>query len=219
VTGSFGASVDFGAGLVNARGSSDLFLAKYSPAGTAIWVKTFGTNAPFPSTAVGNALALDRFGNVIIAGNFQSTLSLGGAPLPYSGYNDIFLVKYSAVDGSHQWSKPFGGVNTDYGASVAVDNSGNITLTGQMGSPLNFGTGALSGVNGAINIYIANFAADGTPHWSKGVAVGNGNVKATTVNSSGHWFVAGCFSSSANFGCGAINSSGMSDIFLAEFAP
>src|SRR5207253_8089419 len=66
---------------------------------------------------------------------------------------------------------------------------GNVLLTGQMGSPLNFGEGALSGVNGAVNIYVAGFASDGSPKWSKSMAVGGGNVRAAAANASGHWFL------------------------------
>ncbi len=219
LTGCFARSVDFGLGLVTARGASDMFIAKYSAGGANLWMKSFGTNAPITASSVGNALALDRSGNVVVTGTYQAAMSVGGQALAYSGYNDIFLAKYSGSNGSHLWSRAFGGANMDMANSVAVDSTGNITVTGQMGSRLDFGEGALSGVSGSINIYMANFATDGTPRWSQSMGVGLGNVRSAAANSAGHWFLTGCFTGSAKFSCGTLTSAGGSDIFLAEFAP
>jgi len=219
VTGDFGSTVDFGSGPVTPVGNADMFVAKYSPAGANLWAKSYGASS-LSAVTVGNTLGVDGAGDVAVAGNYQAAVNLGGTNLPYSGYNDIFLAKYSGAKGDHLWSMGFGGSRTDSGMALAMDTSGNITLTGLMGTGLNFGEGSLAGIPGNVNVYIASFSGAGSPRWSKNLGVGFGGVQAAVATPAGHWFIAGTFSSTVNFGLGSFTSTaGSSDMFLAEFAP
>jgi hypothetical protein len=49
--------------------------------------------------------------------------------------NDGFVAKLSGVDGSHLWSRRFGGSGTEAGRGVAVDAAGNVVVTGWFRRP------------------------------------------------------------------------------------
>ncbi len=85
------------------------------------------------------SIATDSQGNIYITGNADlSFLGEGGAqPLhPHSAGNnwDIMVMKLSR-DGAYQWHTFFGGTDSgDYGKAIAVDDAGNVYVTGESGS-------------------------------------------------------------------------------------
>jgi hypothetical protein len=83
VTGGFNASVDLGCGPLMGSGPSPggAFLAKLSPAGTAIWATTMGGGNPPASAPVGNSVAMDGTGNTYVAGDFSGSIDFGSGPI------------------------------------------------------------------------------------------------------------------------------------------
>jgi hypothetical protein len=210
ITGYFGSSyIDFGGGVLNGPG---IFLAKFDSDGKHLWSKSFvgGT---------GKSVSVDSSGNVYITGNFESsTIDFGGGALTNAGWYDIFLAKFDS-NGNHKWSKRFGGSSDDWGNSVSVDSSGNVYITGYFSSStIDFGGGALTNAGGA-DIFLAKFASDGTPLWSKRFGgSGNDYGQSVSVDSSGYVYITGYFNSSTiDFGGGALTNAGYSDIFLTKF--
>jgi len=220
VAGILTSTTDFGGALVTALGSPDLFVAKYSGGGAFLWAKHFGDRTPYPSSVSVASLALDSFGNVVVAGNFQGSMSFGGGLLTSAGNDDMFLAKYAGADGAPQWSKRFGGAGFDAAAGVAIDGNGDITLAGRAGSTLDFGSGPLPVVSGSMNAFVANFGADGTSQWAKYLGLGLGQVHAVAADFAGRTYATGQFAYTVDFGGGSVTSAGRSwDIFLIEFAP
>jgi hypothetical protein len=78
---------------------------------------------------------------VYVTGYFESdSLTLDSITLRSAGGQDIFVVKYDP-NGKVLWARSAGGRNDDYGASIAVDASGNVYVTGYFESDtLTFGT-------------------------------------------------------------------------------
>jgi len=71
-----------------------------------------------------------------------TAIDLGGGLQANAGGSDIFVAKYSGLDGSYRWSKTVGSGAWDYGNGVATDpNTGNVIITGTLGGPANFGGG------------------------------------------------------------------------------
>src|SRR5678816_1264395 len=121
----FGGTVNFGgAGLVSA-GLSDVVLAKYSSTGAHLWSVRFGGT----SNDQGESLDIDTQGNIYVTGTFAGTANFGGANLVSAGSSDIFLAKYDA-NGVHQWSQRFGGAAADVVTGIAVDQTGQVSITG-----------------------------------------------------------------------------------------
>jgi hypothetical protein len=214
VTGPFWGTIDFGGGPLTSAGSDDIFVAKLASDGAYLWSKSFGD----AGDQEGKAVVVDALGNVIVTGDFFGTIDFGAGPLTSAGGDDIFVAKFGP-DGSHQWSKRFGGGSDQNVNAVAVDPSGNVIITGDFYSTVDFGGGALTST-GRRDIFVAKFGPDGAHLWSK--RFGNGidqdqYGKAVAVDALGNVIVTGWFSGSANFGGSTLISAGSYDIFVAEF--
>lgn len=92
---------------------------------------------------------------------------------------------------NYAWAKSAGGINSDYGKSIAVDANGNSYVTGHFGfASITFGSTTLTTIGGD-DIYVVKYDASGNAIWAKsaggtqydhglGIAVdGNGNVYVT----------------------------------------
>jgi len=125
------------------------------------------------------------------------------------------------TDSRHIWSKKFGGSYDEIVNSVSIDSSGNVYMTGGFGSStIDFGGGALTNANaGGADIFLARFDSNGNHKWSKrfgGIGWDEGN--SISVDSSGNVYITGYFwSSTIDFGGGALTNAGNDDIFLARF--
>ncbi len=136
ITGNFASSsVDFGGGALLNSGGADIFLAKYSSAGTHVWSKRFGGS--FTAAEYGYDVATDGAGNVLLTGAVVDTIDFGGGPLPSDGWYDIFLAKYSSA-GTHVWSKRTGAGS---GKAIAADGGNNVIAAGPFSGDtrVNFG--------------------------------------------------------------------------------
>jgi hypothetical protein len=162
MTGVFQNTVDFGGGGpgLTSAGSYDMFVAKYlGTDGSHVWSKRFGSTG-FDS---GSALAMDGSGNVVVTGTFQNTVDFGGGGLTAAdvGFGDAYVAKFSGNDGSHLWSKRFGGTGGDSGVGIAVDSiSGNVVVTGSFQFTADFG-GAMLVSQGSDDIFLLKLK--GTP--------------------------------------------------------
>src|SRR5207247_1551733 len=149
-----------------------IFVAKYSPTGTYLWARTFGNGATgFLSS--GNAVAVDRSGDVLISGAFSNTVDFGGGPLTSAGTTDVFIAKFSGAGGAHLWSRRAGSYPGagNSGKGVAADSSGNVIVTGTFSGTADFGTGPVA-ANGA-GIFVAKYSTAGLPLWTR--ATGGGS--------------------------------------------
>jgi hypothetical protein len=136
VTGTFRGTVDFGGGPLTGAGFSDIFVAKYSASdGSHIWSRRSGG----PASDLSRGVALDSGGNVVVTGGFRGTVDFGGGSFASAGKDDIFVATYSASDGSHVWSRRFGGTSFDEGLGVAVDSGGRVVVTGNFSETVDFG--------------------------------------------------------------------------------
>jgi hypothetical protein len=121
--------------------SSDAFVAKLNPSGSALVYSTFLGGEYGES---GFDIAVDSLGNAYITGDTSSpnfpTVSplqpaLGNSP----GTSDAFVAKLNAAGSALLYSTFLGGSYDDRGYGIAVDESGNAHLTGYTSSP-NFPT-------------------------------------------------------------------------------
>src|SRR5207237_311506 len=157
VTGAFSGPADFGGGALTSAGV-DIFLAKLSPTGGHVWSRRFGSAL---ATHAGNGVACDGSGNVLVTGSFENSIDLGGGWARSFARKDIFVAKYSPA-GAYLWSRLAGGISDDAGRGIAVDASGQVAVTGIFQAAVNFGTGSLISA-GRTDIFVARYAADGTP--------------------------------------------------------
>ena len=159
VTGYFeGDSARFGDITVTTEGEwdADLFVAKASRAGWEWVAVASDAGADYTGQEIGFGVAVDRAGEVFVAGEFNTHVQFGPfgfdslcgwscipqAPsLPQSAASfyggDGFVAKLSAA-GEWLWAKPFGGGGPTSARDLGLDPKGRIYLTGGFQAPGQF---------------------------------------------------------------------------------
>jgi hypothetical protein len=141
VVGFFDGSIDLDPGpgttSFTTAGDRDVFVAKYSPAGTLAWAKQIGGPG---SEKLGNtditsphSVVIDPAGDVYLVGTFGGVLDADPGPgtallNQVGGANDLFVVKLTG-GGEFLWARSMGGAHNTFGTSLAAD-AGGVYLTG-----------------------------------------------------------------------------------------
>lgn len=133
ITGDFGANIIF-FGTPNTTLSNTytnrIYITKYNSSGTLTWAKSAGSASEISSKNI----TLDSQGNPHIVGTFKCRFSeyadqYGQGTFNSVGYWDVFVAKYNS-NGVWQMSRSSGGKKDDYGVGIAVNNSGQMHITG-----------------------------------------------------------------------------------------
>lgn len=232
VVGWFWFTATFGQGEENqtsltSAGSYDIFLARYNPDGSLVWVKRAGGGGEDES----DCIVAFPDGSSLIAGDFYINATFGPGEsgevyLTSEGYDDIFIASYNP-DGTLVWVKTAGGIYSDTAYGICALSDGSFFITGWFRDTAVFGKGEPAETHltadGFTDIFIAHYNPDGSLVWAKragGVDWDWGyKIAALTDGSS---LVVGTFSGSATFGdAGDIQttllSNGNEDIFIAKY--
>jgi hypothetical protein len=162
VVSSFRGTASLGGGALVATGASaDVFLVRYrSSDGAHVWSRRYGGT----NTETAHAIGSDGT-NVYVGGRFFGTTNLGGAELTADGiYYDAFVSKYSAADGSHVWSRRFGGgAGHDETRSIAVSPT-RVTAGISFNGEVNIGSQRLTAINATADMLTVRLdPATGSP--------------------------------------------------------
>lgn len=212
-TGRFFESVDFGGGVLTARGQDDVYIVSTTAAGTHRWQRSvggLGEDAPFD-------LVADGSGNLYLTGRFQESVDFGSGSVQSNGGSDIFLASYGS-DGSPRWSRGIGGTANDAGRRLAVDGAGNVFMAGLYDGTADPGGGAVTS-NGGADLLVASYSSTGVPCWQ--LSLGGTADEAgygIAVDGSGQVVVGGWFYDSFAMGGSTLTSAGNMDIFVAAFS-
>lgn len=142
--------IDLGTGMLMGKGNLDILLGKFTPAGTPIFARLFGTvENEFPTS-----VATDQAGNILLTGYNEGPTDFGNGPLAHTGLRNTFIAKFDA-SGAPVWSKDYGTSATGVGIAT---NGPNVLLTGYFTNTIDFGTGAFTnagGYYGGDDIFVA----------------------------------------------------------------
>lgn len=159
----------------------DAFAAKLDASGNLTWNTFFGA----PGFDLSRAIAVDRSGNLYVAG--QSSATWGSPNRPFADDLDAFAVKLD-TNGNLKWNTFLGGSGRDDGDAIAVDESENVYVAGEgvmtWGSPIRAHTDA-------GNAFAAKLDADGNLMWSTFLGAAGDIGTGIAVNGSGNVYVAG----------------------------
>ncbi|MBI4699845.1 MAG: PQQ-binding-like beta-propeller repeat protein [Deltaproteobacteria bacterium] len=212
VAGWLSGTADLGGGPLESAGSWDVFVAKYDKDGKHLWGKRFGD----ASKQMGDAVAVDAGGDVVVAGHFEGSVDFGGGPLTSVGGYDLFVVKLDP-NGKHLWSKRFGAAGYEQAPQIRVDGAGAVLLTGFFEGTVDFGGGPLVSA-GYADIFVAKLDKDGKHLWSKGFgADGQDTGDGIAVDGTGSALVTGACQGTVDFGGGPLPGAGGDDVFVAKF--
>ncbi len=131
-------------------------------------------------------LDVDSAGNIYATGTFVSgdTLEVGSLTTTSYGGLDAYLVKFNS-SGTPQWLRHGGGTSSDYGCDVAVDNSGNVFLTGWGYSSMLFGSISMSATG---YTYVVRYNSSGSATWGDR-PTGNAYYPTIDVDNQGSFYL------------------------------
>lgn len=199
--------------------NSDVFIAKYDINGNILWAKSAGGMKNDLATCV----SIDNNENIFITGYFASSSFTCGSSTLFNdttnGSSDVFFVKYDN-NGNVLFSNSYGGPFSDYGRSVAADDSGNVYLSGSFGSfTITFGGTTLTNVDTpSVDMFILKYDASGNIPWA--ISAGGNNsdyCNSLTPNGNGTLYLTGGFASDTlTLGNTSLINLGTSDIYIAK---
>ena len=245
ITGSFHGSPTFGnADQVTFQtltwsygGGSDIFLAKYDPSGTLLWVRADGG----AGDDLGEAVAVDSAGNAYVTGAYTGAATFGpfaNGSLGYyssllgAGGQDCFLIKYDSA-GFARWantSRGLPGLYSANGRGVAVSTEDKVWVTGNFTGNASFGMQTVS-AGTHYNAFVAHYDQTTLPGWKWGRqtaaangAAGNHDGRAIGVDRYGNCYFTAYFSGSATLLSsvtlpGVTAQAGYYDFLVGSYAP
>lgn len=143
VAGSTGGEMSFDGSPPPHAGGFDAVVAAFDPDGKHRWSRQFGDAQDQRALGV----AVDLAGNVVVVGEFESSIDLAPPQLVSVGGDDAFLAKLGP-DGATAWAKSFGDAMTQGAAAVDVDALGFIALTGNFSGSIDLGGTLLRSAGG-----------------------------------------------------------------------
>jgi hypothetical protein len=196
----------------------DIIIAKLNATtGAVIWSRQIGGLG----SQLCSAVAMDAAGAVYAAGVYNGTLDFGNntGTLPNRGSSvqAIWVAKLDGADGHALVSKSFGTVGKQAANSIAVDNDGNVAISGNVRGTIPFGSYTVASA-GALDAYVVKFDSSLVPQWATrwGDAANDQVAKSVAFTSVGDLVTVGYIKGSATLGSTVLTSAGLSDAYWAK---
>jgi len=215
------------------EGVPDIFIARYSPDGSLIWVVRVASTYDYNFwDDLGLTTLSDN--SIVLTGYFkESTVFDEGGPhetiLSSAGEHDLFVARYDS-DGQLVWAKRAGGMGEDRSYSVTALSDDSAVITGSFGPSATFGQGGLnqttliSGTNEA-DIFIARYFPNGELAWARRAGSPNWDCSyGITSFYDDTIAITGTAQDDVTFGLNEPNetrltTNGLGDIFVARYTP
>jgi len=205
----------------------EVFVAKLNGNGQFQWAKRIGAE----DNDVGYGIAVDAEDNIIYTGHFGNTvdgntvdMDPGEGVLEFTEtgtYYDAFISKLDS-EGNFIWAKQLTSDQNDYGASIAVDASGNIYTTGYTAGACDMDPGPGTATPtwlGDSDIFISVLNADGEYLWGENFGAHSGDWGNDIEVDDNHIYVTGLYQENfANFGDFTLMSAGGYDVFVFKLS-
>jgi hypothetical protein len=205
-TGWFTGTVNFGLTNLTAAGSlRDIFTAKFTRAGTLLWI----TQAGGANADEGKGIGVDTNGNVYVGGSLN--LNFDGS----NNAENLRVLKYSGA-GALLWQRDLLAEFYFFDFSSVTDLGGRTWIFAGL-----HGNGAISGVSvsatGSYDGLVAKYDPNGALLWVKPIG-GSGSAigHRMAADVSGHAYLTGEFDGTASFGVTNLTGGGGTDFFLAR---
>jgi uncharacterized repeat protein (TIGR01451 family) len=226
-TGIYTQTADFDPGTATFNlipaGLSDIFISKLDATGNFVWARTLGGS----SIDEGYFISVDLSGNVYTTGRFNGTADFdpgaGIYNLTSGGSGDVFVSKLNS-SGDFVWAKRMGSTSDDCGRSLAIDETGNVYITGRFLGTVDFDPGIVISnfySNGNEDVFISKLDPLGNFVWAKTIGgTGTDEALSITIDQSGNVYSNGYFQGLVDFDPGLsyhnLMSSGSTDIFITK---
>jgi hypothetical protein len=196
----------------------DAFLAKFHFNGSIAWATYYGGSG----YDKGKGIKADSLGNVYITGETSSHDNIATTGAHETNRGAIFLAKFNE-HGVRQWGTYYGIFWDGLGGSIALDNTGNIYLTGMTTSPSGISTtGAFQEAKGgSLDAFLVKFDNNGIRQWGTYFGSSNSEIAhGVDVDNAGNIFITGFTNSASGISTSGTHQpvhGGGDDAFLASF--
>ncbi len=227
--GIFYGTVDFdlGPGIFNLTTSGfGIFILKQNIDGDFIWAKKIDLNT-FSYNAKEANIVADSNGNCYITISFLGTIDVDPGinifNIKSKGDRDFCVLKLDN-NGNFIWVKTFGGIGWDIVRSIALDQSGNVYLTGHFRETIDFDPGPAQynlNSSGQNDIYILKLDSNGNFLWAKSIGgIDWDRGYSIEIDQSENIYITGLFNGMVDFNPGSgnyyLSSSGGTDVFILK---
>ena len=214
---------DPGSGVVNlvSNGNDDMFIAKYTAAGSLVWAYNIGGTGNEAVTA----MAIDSSGSCYITGRFAGTVDFdpgaGTSTITSSGPFDVYIVKLN-TSGNLLWAKNFGGTFGTFVNDLSIDASGSVYTIGTFQATTDFDPSAAVYElvsTGGQDPYMAKLDASGNFVWALNTGF---SISALNIDINNALYLTGIFNDTTDFDIDPTQTAnlislGGSDIYIAKF--
>lgn len=222
--GQYNGTVDFdpGVGVFNLTSKgSDVFIQKLDSNGEFVWVKSVGGS----ELDFGRNLNIDSQGNLYITGFFSGTSDFdpgdGISIMTSIGAEDAFVLKLNN-NGELIWHKSFGSSGIDDAWSSAIDNDGNIIITGHFTESVDFdpNDGVYNLVsNGEDDVFIQKLNNDGEFVWANSLGTIYSDIgQSVDIDASNEIYVTGGLFNTIGYNPNDIIPIANYDIFIHKYS-
>jgi hypothetical protein len=165
----------------------------------------------------GLAIGTDAAGDSYVAGWYTGTVDFDPSPtaaLPFTTVgaqggdgtdHDLFVAKYDPA-GALLWAHSFGSAGADIARALAVDQAGNVVVTGSFMGTIDFDpdpghVANLQATSGFGNIFVLKLDAGGNFVWADALTGvrGTGFANGVAVDDAGNAYVTGSFEGTIDF--------------------
>ncbi len=216
VAGRHFGTITFGSTVLTATAERDIFVAKLDASGTALWASQFGGDG----VQLAWDVAVAPGGDIALVGYNTGTVDFGGGDLVSGGGSDLVVAALDA-SGAHLWSHNLGGPGEQpvNGASIATDAAGNVLLTGDIASSIDFGGGPLASA-GQADAFVAKYDPSGVHLWSYVYGSSDMDIgRGITADSQLSVYLVGQHAGGIDFGGGPLMNAGAYDAYVVKLAP
>ncbi len=184
VTGYFRYACDFHSSpagdKVFSKGKYDAYLCKFDWAGKSEWAKTWGG----PDSDYSRAVDIGRNGNPVVGGSFRGLVDFdpGDAEDAHESFgSDECYISQFLADGTHSWTRTWGGFSGDEVHAVVCGSNNEILAAGDFDGVVDFDPGP--GVveldsHNRVHGFLCRYTADGDFGWARNWG---GTSSSTTV--------------------------------------
>ena len=162
------------------------YLARFEAGtGRLLWAKAI------PGNGGGQALALDKRGDVCVGGGFSGTVAFDGITLTSAGDADGYVARYDAT-GDLDWATALGGPNYDAVSGLAVDQKSRKV----------FATGLMNFTSASTNkTFLATLSATGRVQRTELVGgPGTSSSGSLAIDDDNNMYSTGVFTGNCTFG-------------------
>jgi hypothetical protein len=197
LAGDFVDSVDFGAGVSATINGSGMFVAKLTPEGAPLWVRSFGCQ-------FAGGMALDTSGAATFScGNSFEPITIGDETIP-----GVVLLAKLGGQGDLLWKHGFDGGISAEGDALRGLPDGRVVMSFMLIGSVDFGLGPVHSSDGQdFDAVIPMFDGNGVPLWNRVIAgSGTQRVEAIDIDSDGNTYLGGATFGPTDLGGGAIGT-------------